>query len=140
MSSSVTEAILREKFAQFGRVDNVDLLGSSNCAFIHMGSEDAAKKAAEAMHGCFMGTGHSQYRGETGLPIKVNFADSGRHNSPKSQEKEPKPEPVLKKKQAIRKEGTSVTEETKSKANTQLKSDPNAQIVNQIPLPKPKAK
>lgn len=55
LSESVTEAMLMQRFSEHGKVDSVDILADSHCAFVHMASEMDAKKAADVLHGSFIG-------------------------------------------------------------------------------------
>lgn len=89
LSPSVSEEALTAAFAVHGTVQGVDLLGNSHCAFVWMASATAASKAADALHGTFLGSGHTEYKGQSGLPVKVNFVDKGGSKGPPSHTKSP---------------------------------------------------
>merc|ERR1712166_414474 len=88
LSPSVSEAALTAAFAVHGTVQGVELLGNSHCAFVWMATAAAASKAADAMHGTFLGSGPTEYKGQSGLPVKVNFADKGGSKGPPSHTKQ----------------------------------------------------
>merc|ERR1712166_914413 len=88
LSPSVSEEALTAAFALHGTVQGVELLGNSHCAFVWMATAAAASKAADAMHGTFLGSGPTEYKGQSGLPVKVNFADKGGSKGPPSHNKQ----------------------------------------------------
>jgi RNA recognition motif-containing protein len=64
VSQEVSEAILKEKFSQFGEVDNVTVYSSRNYAFVNFINQEDAVEAKNLLHGVMLG----------GLAMRIEFA------------------------------------------------------------------
>jgi RNA recognition motif-containing protein len=64
VSQEVSEAILKEKFSQFGEVDNVTVYSSRNYAFVNFINQEEAVEAKNLLHGVMLG----------GLAMRIEFA------------------------------------------------------------------
>lgn len=64
VSQEVSEAILKEKFSQFGEVDNVTVYSSRNYAFVNFINQEDAVEAKNLLHGAMLG----------GLAMRIEFA------------------------------------------------------------------
>ncbi|KAH8959511.1 hypothetical protein BDL97_06G081200 [Sphagnum fallax] len=70
VSQEVSEAILKEKFSQFGEVDNVTVYSSRNYAFVNFVNQEEAVEAKNLLHGVMLG----------GLAMRIEFAKGARQS------------------------------------------------------------
>ncbi len=56
VSGDVTEDMIRERFAAYGRIESIKLLPAKNCAFVNFDNVESATNAKRQLSGQYLGS------------------------------------------------------------------------------------